>query len=172
MSAIRTFAKENKFCVPKPKVYYKSLNAGKSIRYTEYKKPAPPRFGWNTESSSSDDEDLVIATSPIITQFRNWFSRQSEFVPKSSVFLHWFRDKYPSMDILAFETAVRIMAQNVLYPVSSSNSATEDSENRTTSDRSDEVDESFSRKDDEDSMEKEDSSNDDDVFGDKLESIS
>ena len=45
----------------KPKVDYKSLNSGKhkSIRFTEHIKPAPPRFGWVTDSSSSEDEDIV-----------------------------------------------------------------------------------------------------------------
>ena len=61
----------------KSRVDYKSLNSGKVIRCTEQIKPAPPRFGWNTESSSSEDEDILKpAPPPIITQFRSWLSRQ------------------------------------------------------------------------------------------------
>ena len=106
----------------KPKPDYKSMHQGTSVKFAESKKPIPPRFGWDTESSSSDEEDPHCNT---ITQFSNWCSRQSTFVPKSSIFLHWFRDKYPSMDIIAFENRVKDFTQNIAVPISSSSSVTD-----------------------------------------------
>ena len=154
----------------KPKVDYKSLNSGNSIRFTENTKPVPPRFGWNTESSSSEDEDMVkSAPPPIITQFRSWFSRQPEFVPKSSVFLHWFRDKYPDMDILSFQAAVTNLTHSILNPISSCNSTTEGSDSTHASEDNDKVGESIYKENDDN--ESEGADNKDDVFDDTIETL-
>ena len=63
------------------------MRQGTSVKFAEAKKPIPPRFGFDTESSFSDEEDPPCIT---ITQFSNWCARQSTFVPKPSIFLHWF----------------------------------------------------------------------------------
>ena len=97
----------------KPRINYKIRRVKYSNREKE-EEQLPPRFGWNSLSSSSDEEDFRdVHTTPIISKFSNWCSQQPPFIPKSAVFLHWFRDKHPSLDILKLEQSVKDIANNI-----------------------------------------------------------
>ena len=50
---------------------------------------------------------------PILHQFQQWCSKQESFTPKSSIFLHWFRDKYPNIDILNLELMVKDLTHSL-----------------------------------------------------------
>ena len=54
----------------------------------------------------------------ILKQFEEWCSTQEVITPKSSIFLHWFRDRHPEIDILKLEAAVKQLAFNVTNKMS------------------------------------------------------
>ena len=116
----RQISKHNYNLRNKPKINYKvrRLHGSRTNKVNRY----PPKYGWDSHSdscSSSDERETQMNGSPtIVEQFEEWCSNQEVFTPKSSIFLHWFRDKYPDIDILKLETAVKELAFNVTDKIS------------------------------------------------------
>ena len=80
---------------------YKAMDEGTGVidiaHTKESKTIMPPKYAW--DSFETDDEyDDFEANPSIVTQFESWCSQQPRFMPPSSIFIHWFKDKYPTMD--------------------------------------------------------------------------
>ena len=62
----------------------------------ETPKPFKLVYAWDTPENS-DDEDEPQSGQKM--QFETWCEIQHEFVPKTSIFIHYFKDKYPELDV-------------------------------------------------------------------------
>ena len=110
----------------KPKPDYFSMHNGPKINNLRIYPPAPPelvlppRYGWESESSSSDDEFSIPTPLPPVTRrFSDWCEQQPGYVPRLSIFLHWFKDKYQNIDVTAIETLAKDIVTEMHDKVSS-----------------------------------------------------
>ena len=75
----------------------------------------PPIHGWIyddwlKEIEDSEDEAEVDIT---ISKFQSWCILQPQYIPVNSIFLHWFKDKYPCIDINAFKFLAESLVDKV-----------------------------------------------------------
>ena len=80
----------------------------------------PPIHGWIYDDwlkvieDSEDEPEAEVDI--IISKFQSWCSLQPQYIPVNSIFLHWFKDKYPCVDINAF----KFLAENLVEKVTES----------------------------------------------------
>ena len=112
----------------KPRRNYQTLNDGVyNVTNSAYPKIDPPKYAWDSFDSDSDDDDVDVISPPIL-QFHSWCKLQPRYIPPDSIFIHWFKDKYPEMDTLALQSLARKLVNfsNVSNPnVSSDEASTE-----------------------------------------------
>ena len=97
----------------KPRIDYKKLNEGNLSLIKETPKPFKLVYAWDTPENS-DDEDEPQSEQKM--QFETWCEIQHEFVPKNSIFIHYFKDKYRELDV----NALSDLAQSLLSVVKAS----------------------------------------------------
>ena len=97
----------------KPRIDYKKLNEGNLSLIKETPKPYKLVYAWDTPENSDDEDEPQFEQK---MQFETWCEIQHEFVPKNSIFIHYFKDKYPELDV----NALSDLAQSLLGAVKAS----------------------------------------------------
>ena len=118
----------------KNSINYKKLNDGTGVidmAFTKkMEKMTPIKYAW--DSFDTDDECDDYKTTPtMVSQFESWCSQQSGFLPPLSIFIHWFKDKYPAMDTKRLQSLAEDLVKlvDVTKPEVSSDSSCVLSEN-------------------------------------------
>ena len=95
---------------------YLQLNEGQVNLTPVYVSKDPPKYAWDSFEDETDDEEERVPM--VIKQFQAWCVMQPSFLPPESVFLHWFKDKYPTMDTFKLQSLAKslIMKANIDDP--------------------------------------------------------
>ena len=106
----------------------------------------PPKYAWDSFDTDDDEYDEHEAEPTIVNQFKSWCSQQSGFLPPFSIFIHWFKDKYPAMDTKRLQSLAEDLVKlaNVTNPDVSSDSSCVQSEHESACEPKDSYDNSSS----------------------------
>ena len=98
----------------KPRVNYRQLNEGNFAGMTRAK-PIQTKllYAWDTPENSEDDDDIQVDQK---LPFQIWSEKQPAFFPKNSIFIHYFKDKYPEMDPKSIVTLASSLLSTVRAP--------------------------------------------------------
>ena len=111
---------------------YKAMDEGAGAidiaRTKLSEKILPPKYAW--DSFDTDDECDEEPKPLVVTQFESWCSQQPRFLPPSSIFIHWFKDKYPAMNTKQLQSLAENLVKfaNLTNPDVSSDSSRVQSE--------------------------------------------
>ena len=86
-----------------------------------YEKLKHPTHGWNYEDWIREiDDDPYYETLDPILQFQSWCALQPSYQPQEVIFLHWFSEKYPNIDMDRLQSLAAGLAGQVIDTLSNS----------------------------------------------------
>ena len=99
----------------------------------------PPIHGWNYDDwvksiEESDDEETNLNIDFPIRKFQSWCASQPKYPTPESLFLDWFKTKYPAMDTVALKALADDLVEDVMEnrSISSENTTSDKSPDPTT----------------------------------------
>ena len=107
----------------KARVDYKKLSEGNFLGKVSGKELKKLKYAWDTPDCSEDDDFIYEPK----LQFQIWCENQNRFFPRNSIFLHYFRDKYPATNPASFQALADVVLSRIsssLRPQSTSSTAT------------------------------------------------